>query len=332
MPQVAPPTTPHTGADGEPLRVLLASPRGFCAGVERAIRIVEEALEQCGAPVYVRHEIVHNVHVIARLKAKGAVFIDDIDDAPDDRPLILSAHGSARTIHENAERRGLRLVDATCPLVLKVHNRARRLTERGYHIILIGHHGHQEVTGTLGQVPANKMSLVANVIDVESLDLPEDARGGPIAYVTQTTLSVDETSAIIEALKARFPDIHGPDAADICYATSNRQDAIRAIAPQSDLVIVIGSQSSSNSRRMVEVARDHGAKKAILIDGPDGFDWSCLEGVANLGLSSGASVPEDLVEGFLEALAGRRTFSIEPVEVASETISFKMPPSLKAAV
>ncbi|MEM1193297.1 MAG: 4-hydroxy-3-methylbut-2-enyl diphosphate reductase [Pseudomonadota bacterium] len=304
-----------------PLAVTLAAPRGFCAGVERAIRAVEEALTRFGAPVYVRHEIVHNVHVVERLKCMGAVFIEDMEDAPSDRPIILSAHGSPAHVHDTISDRGMTSIDATCPLVSKVHNRAKRLAEKGYHIILIGHDGHQEVVGTQGQVADTEMSLVETVEQAQSMIFPD----APLAYVTQTTLSVDETTDIIATLKTRFPDIVSPAKADICYATSNRQDAIKAISPDKDLVIVIGSATSSNSKRMVEVAREAGAQNAVLTDDAASFDWSLLRGLKRLAISAGASAPEDLVEEFLLALSKRYALAIDTLEVAQEAVTFKMP-------
>lgn len=303
------------------LRVRLASPRGFCAGVERAIRTVEEALSRYGAPVYVRHEIVHNAHVVARLKAMGAVFVEDVAEAPADRPIIFSAHGAPRAAHAEAEARAMTMIDATCPLVQKVHVETRRNVERGRHVILVGHAGHPEVEGTMGQVPARAVSLVQTRDDVMRLRPP----AGPLAYVTQTTLSVDDTTDIVEALKERFPDIEGPKKADICYATSNRQAAVKKISPGSDLVLVVGSPNSSNSRRLVETAFASGALRATLIDGPDDCDPASLESISVLGLSAGASAPETLVEAVLAKLAAHFDLSVETIETTEENIVFKTP-------
>jgi 4-hydroxy-3-methylbut-2-enyl diphosphate reductase len=303
------------------LRVRLASPRGFCAGVERAIRTVEEALSRYGAPVFVRHEIVHNAHVVERLRTMGAVFVEDISAAPPDRPIIFSAHGAPRAAHDEAASRAMTMIDATCPLVQKVHTETRRNVERGRHVILVGHAGHPEVEGTMGQVPRGAVSLVQTLKDVLALRPP----AGPLAYVTQTTLSVDDTAEIVEALKARFPDIEGPKRADICYATSNRQAAVKKIAPGSDLVLVIGSPNSSNSRRLVETALAGGAPQAALIDRPEDCDPAALEGVNVLGLSAGASAPETLVEALLARLANHFVLNVETVETTEENIVFKTP-------
>ena len=303
------------------LHVRLASPRGFCAGVERAVRTVEDALKTYGPPVYIRHEIVHNTHVIKRLEAMGAIFTDDIDRVPQNRPLILSAHGSPEAIFSHARTAKLKLIDATCPLVTKVHTQARKLATMGYHILLIGHAGHQEVIGTMGQAESGQMSLVETVEDARTLDVPDC----PLAYISQTTLSVDETNDIIEALTLRFPDILGPAKTDICYATTNRQAAIKAIASDSDMVVVIGSATSSNSKRMVEVALNCGARAAVLTDGASSFDWQRLKGLKKLGLSSGASVPDDLIEEFLAKLASHFSIVVDTIEIARESISFKMP-------
>ncbi len=303
------------------LKVRLASPRGFCAGVERAIRTVEEALAIYGAPVYVRHEIVHNKHVVDRLAMMGAIFIDELDDAPDDRPIIFSAHGAPQAAHNEAARRELISIDATCPLVLKVHNETRRHAAKDRHIYLVGHANHPEVVGTMGQTGNGAITLVECADDVAGL---EDRQGAK-AYVTQTTLSVDDAQKVIGALKKKFPDIIGPRKEDICYATSNRQDAVKTIAPGVDLFVVIGSTTSSNSLRLVEVAQIAGARTAMLIDDASQFDFSVLENVRLMGLSAGASAPESLVEGFLKALGERRTLEIETVETASENVVFNTP-------
>jgi 4-hydroxy-3-methylbut-2-en-1-yl diphosphate reductase len=304
-----------------PLKVRLAAPRGFCAGVERAIRTVEEALAMYGAPVYVRHEIVHNKHVVERLRAMGAVFVDELSQAPSDRPVIFSAHGAPRAVHAEAAARNLIAIDATCPLVHKVHNEARRHAAANQHIYLVGHANHPEVIGTMGQVAEDAITLVGSVSDVAALK----DRNGPKAYVTQTTLSIDDARTIVEALKVKFPAITGPRKADICYATTNRQDAVKATAPGVDLFVVIGSRTSSNSLRLVEVAISAGARRAMLIEDADAFNAEALKGVSLLGLSAGASAPEHLVEGFLKSLAALRTLTIETIETASENIVFNTP-------
>lgn len=315
------PTRPQTSA---PITVRLAAPRGFCAGVERAIRTVEQALQRYGAPVYVRHEIVHNQHVVARLAKMGAIFIDDLEDAAPDRPVVFSAHGASIAAHREADERKLFKIDATCPLVNKVHAQARRYASSGAHVYLIGHTGHAEVVGTAGQVPEHGVTIVDCVERVSALI----DRAGPKAYVTQTTLSVDDTASIIAALKARFPDIQSPRTEDICYATSNRQAAVKTIAPSTDMFVVIGSPASSNSNRMVDVALAAGATNACLIDDWRAFDFSKLDNVKSLGLSAGASAPEELVERFLEALADRFDIVVETHEITQETISFNLPHQL----
>lgn len=304
-----------------PITVRLASPRGFCAGVERAIRTVEETLARYGAPVYVRHEIVHNTHVVARLSAMGAVFIENLDAVPADRPVVFSAHGAPKAAHAEAASRNLVKIDATCPLVLKVHTQTRRHIAAGRKVVLIGHRGHPEVIGTMGQAPEGAVILVENIADVAALPAPE----GPLAYATQTTLSVDETRGILAALVARFPEIAGPAKEDICYATSNRQQSVKAAAAGTDLFIVIGSPTSSNSVRLVETAKAAGAKDAMLAEDAGAADWARIEAASTIGLSAGASAPEILVEEFLTALAARRTVTVETVETARETVSFKSP-------
>ncbi|WP_425409124.1 4-hydroxy-3-methylbut-2-enyl diphosphate reductase [Hyphococcus sp.] len=311
----------NAAASKPPITVRLSSPRGFCAGVERAIRTVEETLAHYGAPVYVRHEIVHNVHVVSRLAAMGAVFVEDLADAPADRPVVFSAHGAPKTAHDEAERRNLVKIDATCPLVTKVHNETRRHIAAGRRVLLIGHENHPEVIGTMGQAPAGAVTLVQSENDARLLP-PTDAA---LAYVTQTTLSVDETRGVIAALKDRFPQIHGPAREDICYATSNRQAAVKAAASGADLFVVIGSSTSSNSVRLVETALQAGAVNAVLTDDAATFDWKLCEEANTIGLSAGASAPEELVEEFLEYLAGMRMVIIESVETATENIVFKSP-------
>jgi len=305
-----------------PLKVLLAAPRGFCAGVDRAIQIVERALERYGAPVYVRHEIVHNRHVVRRLEAMGAVFVKELDECPSDRPVVFSAHGVPKSVPAEAERREMLFLDATCPLVSKVHVEAERHHAAGRLILLVGHAGHPEVIGTMGQLPAGAVRLIETVEDVASIDIPADQ---PLAFITQTTLSVDDTAEIVAALRARFPDIRGPHKEDICYATTNRQEAVKALAPRADLVLVVGAANSSNSARLAEVAERAGAGAAHLVASAKDVDWSWLDGVTTLGVTAGASAPEELVEDLLAAAAARRTLVIEEVRVADESVVFKLP-------
>jgi len=309
-----------------PLCVLLASPRGFCAGVDRAIDIVELALRQYGAPVYVRHAIVHNTHVVAELEAKGAVFVEDETEVPEGGILVFSAHGVAPEVRRNSERLRLQTIDATCPLVTKVHLEAREYAARGYSIVLVGHAGHQEVVGTTGEAP-EAITLVQDAADVAALDLPDPSK---VAYISQTTLSVDEASTVIRALKARYPLARGPRGEDICYATQNRQDATKVLADRSDLVLVVGSPHSSNSQRMVEVALAAGAAAAHLIEDATAIDDGWFEGVRTVGLTSGASAPEHLVEGVLDHL--RRLPGgavVEPLEVLEEDVTFALPANLR---
>ena len=316
----------NTAPDGEqqPLTVLVAAPRGFCAGVDRAIEIVERALERYGAPVYVRHEIVHNRFVVDGLKAKGAIFVEELDKVPDGAPVVFSAHGVPKSVPANAEARGLDYLDATCPLVSKVHRQAERQVEAGRHIVFVGHKGHPEVIGTFGQVPAGAMTLVESLEDVAALDFAE---GTPLAFLTQTTLSVDDTAAIIAALRQRYPDVVGPKAEDICYATSNRQAAVKAIAPQCDLVLVIGAPNSSNSVRLVEVAERCGTP-ARLIGRADEIQPEWLDGVGTVGVTAGASAPEVLVREVIERLGAWRTIDERAHVVAEERMSFKLPRQL----
>jgi len=304
------------------LTVQLAAPRGFCAGVDRAIQIVEQALTRYGAPVYVRHEIVHNKHVVNRLKAMGAIFVKELDECPDDRPVVFSAHGVPKRVPAEAARRDMLYVDATCPLVSKVHVEAQRHHKEGKQILLIGHAGHPEVVGTMGQLADNEIVLIETVEDAQAF-VPDDPSN--IAFVTQTTLSVDDTAEIVATLQARFPEIAAPHKEDICYATTNRQAAVKAIGETADLVLVVGAPNSSNSVRLVEVAERAGAKAAHLVQMAEEIDWTWLEGVNRLGISAGASAPEDLVEGVLTALAGRYTLQIEEVRVAEENVVFKLP-------
>ncbi|MBV5259116.1 4-hydroxy-3-methylbut-2-enyl diphosphate reductase [Synechococcus moorigangaii CMS01] len=305
-----------------PLHILLAAPRGFCAGVDRAIQIVERALERYGAPVYVRHEIVHNKHVVNRLKAMGAVFVKELDECPDDRPVVFSAHGVPKRVPETARARNMLYVDATCPLVSKVHVEASRHHRNGLEIVLIGHAGHPEVIGTMGQLPEGAIHLIETVSDAESFQ-PQDPQ--KLAYVTQTTLSVDDTAAIVDVLQKRFPAMAAPHKEDICYATTNRQEAVKALAPRSDLVLVVGAPNSSNSVRLVEVAKRAGAPDARLVQSAADLDRTWFDGVQTLGVSAGASAPEELVEDVLTQLAGFRKLTIEEVRVASEDVVFKLP-------
>jgi 4-hydroxy-3-methylbut-2-enyl diphosphate reductase len=305
-----------------PLRVLLAAPRGFCAGVDRAIQIVERAIARYGAPVYVRHEIVHNKHVVERLKALGAVFVDELNEAPDDRPIVFSAHGVPKAVPQAASRRGMLYLDATCPLVSKVHLDAERHSNAGSEIVLIGHAGHPEVIGTLGQLPEGEVTLIETSQDAWAFT-PKDP--DKVAYVTQTTLSVDDTAEIVAILKQRFPAMDAPHREDICYATTNRQEAVKRMAAACDLVLVVGSQNSSNSQRLVEVALKAGARDAQLIDDAGQIDWSWLEGCDTVGVTAGASAPESLIEALVDALATRRAVSVEEDPSARETVTFKLP-------
>lgn len=304
-----------------PLTILIANPRGFCAGVDRAIQIVERALARFGAPVYVRHEIVHNRYVVDSLRAKGAIFVEELDDVPDDVPVVFSAHGVPKSIPAEARRRNLIHVDATCPLVSKVHREAERHHENGCHILLIGHAGHPEVIGTMGQLPPGTITLIETVDDVARIAVPETAK---LAYATQTTLSVDDTSDIVDALRARFPRIEGPKREDICYATTNRQEAVKAIAARCDLVLVIGAPNSSNSLRLVEVAQRMGTRSHLVQRAAD-IDWAWFEGIATMGVTAGASAPEILVEEVLDAARARYAVQIEPVTTTTENVVFKLP-------
>ncbi len=310
------------------LRVVLAGPRGFCAGVDRAIRIVEEALRRYGAPVYVRHEIVHNRTVVETLEAQGAIFVRELDEVPADAPVVFSAHGVPKSVPAEAERRRLTALDATCPLVSKVHREAERHWAAGSrerrHILMIGHAGHPEVVGTMGQLPPGAVTLVQSAADAQSVQPEDPAR---LAFITQTTLSVDDTAEIVGILRERFPAIEGPKREDICYATTNRQAAVKAVAPGCDLVLVIGSANSSNSQRLREVAERAGAR-AILLPGAAALDWGWLEGVGTLGLTAGASAPESLVQELLGTLAGRYALEVEERRVTQEDVIFKLPAPL----
>ena len=309
------------------LQLLIAAPRGFCAGVDRAIRIVELAIEKHGAPVYVRHEIVHNRFVVDSLRAKGAVFVEELDEVPDGASVVFSAHGVPKSVPANAESRGLAYLDATCPLVSKVHRQAERLVAAGRHIVFIGHAGHPEVIGTFGQVPAGTMTLVETVEDALALEVAEP---DGLSFLTQTTLSVDDTAEIVATLHRRFPAIDAPRGEDICYATSNRQAAVKAIAGQVDAMLVIGAPNSSNSVRLVEVAERDGVR-ARLIQRAAELDWAFLDGVATLGITAGASAPELLVRELVERLGERFEVREREVETTRETIAFKLPRGLEAA-
>ena len=309
-----------------PLTVLLASPRGFCAGVDRAIQIVEAALERHGAPVYVRHEIVHNRTVVAGLEQKGAVFVDELNEVPDDALVIFSAHGVAKAVPAEAARRGLEWLDATCPLVSKVHREAEAHHAAGRRCLLIGHAGHPEVIGTMGQLPNGAVLLVENVAAAESLE-PGSTK---LAYLTQTTLSVDDAADIIAVLERRFPGIQAPAREDICYATTNRQQAVRLAAKEADVCFVVGAPNSSNSLRLVEMARRHGCPRSQLVESAADLNWALLEGAASVAVSAGASAPEQLVEELLAALGERYTITVELLEAAQEDIHFKLPLALTA--
>jgi len=311
------------------MQVLLANPRGFCAGVDRAIDIVERALELFGPPIYVRHEIVHNRHVVERLRALGAVFVDELAEAPPgEAPVIFSAHGVARSVPEEAERRGLETIDATCPLVTKVHREAEVHHRRGRHVVLIGHVSHPEVVGTMGQLPEGAATLIGDAADVERLSVPE---GRGLAYVTQTTLSVDDTREVVEALKRRFPAILGPQVEDICYATTNRQEAVKQAARLVDAVIVVGAANSSNSQRLREVAEREG-RAAQLVADARAIDWRALEGVRSIAVTAGASAPEALVDRVVEALRERYAITLETLTTASESMVFPLPHILRETV
>jgi 4-hydroxy-3-methylbut-2-enyl diphosphate reductase len=309
------------------LTILLAQPRGFCAGVDRAIQIVELALERYGKPIYVRHEIVHNRFVVENLERKGAVFVDELDEVPEGAKVIFSAHGVPKSVPAEAERRELFYFDATCPLVSKVHNQAQHQQRNGRHLLLIGHEGHPEVIGTMGQLPENAMTLVETEEDVENLDIPVDT---PLSYVTQTTLSVDDTAAIVTALRQRYPDIAEPGSEDICYATTNRQEVVKVIAERCDAVIVIGASNSSNSNRLVEVALRAGCADAALVERASTMDWDRFAKCRTLGLTAGASAPETLVEEFIDACGQRFDVTIEPITLREENIQFNLPRALTA--
>jgi 4-hydroxy-3-methylbut-2-en-1-yl diphosphate reductase len=308
-----------------PLTVLLANPRGFCAGVERAIEIVERALTRYGAPVYVRHEIVHNRFVVESLEAKGAVFVEELDEVPEDVPVIFSAHGVPKEVPNEAERRNLFYLDATCPLVSKVHREAERHARMGHQILLIGHAGHPEVIGTMGQVPEGAILLVENVEEAERVEVADPMN---LAYITQTTLSVDDTIEIIATLKRRFPGIHGPKKEDICYATTNRQEAVKEIARSCDVLLVVGAPNSSNSQRLVEVARREGCRHALLVQRACDIDWAAFGEISRLGITAGASAPEILVEEVIDACRQRYAVTLEDISGVVEDVMFKLPKEL----
>lgn len=309
-----------------PITLVLAAPRGFCAGVDRAIQIVERALERFGAPVYVRHEIVHNRFVVDSLAAKGAVFVDELDEVPPGAHVVFSAHGVPKSVPADAQARALSYLDATCPLVSKVHREAERHHREGRRIVLIGHAGHPEVIGTMGQLPAGAVLLIETVADVGHLSVTP---GEPLAYITQTTLSVDDTAEIIATLRRRFPQIEGPKKEDICYATTNRQAAVKAIASDCEAVLVIGAPNSSNSLRLVEVAKRAGCKQALLVQRAADIDWAALEGIRSVGITAGASAPEVLVEEVIDAFRQRFDVSVREIETATESVQFKLPAALE---
>ncbi len=314
-------------ASKTPLTILLASPRGFCAGVDRAIQIVERALERYGRPVYIRHEIVHNRFVVENLEAQGAIFVDELDEVPDDRPVVFSAHGVPKSVPAEAARRNLLYVDATCPLVSKVHREAERHAQSGRTVVLIGHAGHPEVIGTMGQLPPGKVVLVEDVAQAETLAIADPEN---LAYATQTTLSVDDTTGIVAALRRRFPSIQGPKMEDICYATTNRQAAVKAIAERCDAMVVIGAPNSSNSMRLVEVAANYGCAKARLVQRAVDMDWEWLGDARRLGITAGASAPELLVDELIEACRTRYEVTVEEVRTTEESVVFKLPRALVA--
>ena len=309
-----------------PLTILMAAPRGFCAGVDRAIKIVEMALEKWGAPVFVRHEIVHNKYVVDDLRSKGAVFVKELDECPDDRPVIFSAHGVPKSVPAAAQARQMLFVDATCPLVSKVHIEAARHHENGLQMIMIGHAGHPETLGTMGQLPPGEVLLVETVEDVATVDVRDPDR---LAFITQTTLSIDDTADIVAALKARFPAITGPHKEDICYATTNRQEAVKAMAPKADAMLVVGAPNSSNSKRLVEVGARAGCPYAQLVQRASDIDWRALEGIRTLGITAGASAPEVLINEVVDAFRAQYDVTVEVVETAVENVEFKVPRVLR---
>jgi 4-hydroxy-3-methylbut-2-enyl diphosphate reductase len=314
---------------GQKLHIMLCAPRGFCAGVERAIQVVDEALERFGAPVYVRHEIVHNRYVVESLKAKGAVFVEELEEIPDsDRPVVFSAHGVSNQVWDDAGKRNIFVLDATCPLVSKVHKEAILHHRRGHEIVLVGHAGHPEVEGTMGQLPAGAISLVETMEDARNFE-PRDPNN--LAWITQTTLSIDDTSQIVAELKRRFPKIAGPHKDDICYATTNRQEAVKRVAPVVERMLVVGAPNSSNSQRLCEVAERAGCPKAVLLQRASEIDWAVFDGVERIGVTAGASAPEVIVEEVLDAFAARFDIEVELVRTAEESIVFSLPRPLREA-
>ena len=309
-----------------PLTLYLAAPRGFCAGVDRAIKIVEMAIEKWGAPVYVRHEIVHNKFVVDGLRERGAIFVEELSECPDDRPVIFSAHGVPKAVPAKAEARNMVYVDATCPLVSKVHIEAQRHADAGLQMIMIGHAGHPETIGTMGQLPPGEVLLVETPADVENVEVRDPSK---LAYVTQTTLSVDDTAEIVAALNKRFPQIIGPHKEDICYATTNRQEAVKAMAPKCDAMLVVGAPNSSNSRRLVEVGSRAGCDYAQLVQRATDIDWRSLEGIKSIGITAGASAPEQLINEVIDAFKHRYDVTTEMVETAVENVEFKVPRVLR---
>ena len=310
------------------LKLYLAAPRGFCAGVDRAIKIVELALQKWGAPVYVRHEIVHNKFVVDSLRVQGAIFVHELDQCPDDRPIIFSAHGVPKSVPNAAKARNLVFVDATCPLVSKVHIEAERHYENGLQMIMIGHAGHPETVGTMGQLPEDEVLLVETEADVALVEVRDASR---LAYITQTTLSVDDTAGMVAALQKRFPKIMGPHKEDICYATTNRQEAVKAIAPLSDALLVVGAPNSSNSKRLVEVASRAGCSYAQLVQRATDIDWRALDGIKSVGITAGASAPDVLIQEVVDAFSKHYEVTVETVETAQENVSFKVPRILRDA-
>jgi 4-hydroxy-3-methylbut-2-enyl diphosphate reductase len=309
-----------------PLQLYLAAPRGFCAGVDRAIKIVEMAIQKWGTPVYVRHEIVHNKFVVDTLRSKGAIFVKELDQCPDDRPVIFSAHGVPKTVPATAQARNMVFVDATCPLVSKVHIEANRHNQNGMQMIMIGHAGHPETIGTMGQLPDGEVLLVETEADVADVKVRDPKQ---LAYITQTTLSVDDTSEIVKALKTRFPEIVGPHKEDICYATTNRQEAVKAIAPLSDALLVVGAPNSSNSKRLVEVASKAGCEYSQLVQRAKDIDWRALKSVKSIGVTAGASAPDVLIQEVVEAFSDHYNVKVEYVETAQENVNFKVPRILR---
>ncbi|MEN8893739.1 4-hydroxy-3-methylbut-2-enyl diphosphate reductase [Planktotalea arctica] len=310
-----------------PLTLYLAAPRGFCAGVDRAIKIVELALEKWGAPVYVRHEIVHNKFVVDALREQGAVFVEELDECPDDRPVIFSAHGVPKSVPASAAKREMVFVDATCPLVSKVHIEAERHHANGLQLVMIGHEGHPETVGTMGQLPEGEVLLVEEPSDVAELRVRDESK---LAFVTQTTLSVDDTADVVAALQARFPSIQGPHKEDICYATTNRQESVKAMAAKTDAMLVVGAPNSSNSRRLVEVGAKAGCSYAQLVQRARDIDWRALEGIKSIGITAGASAPDVLITEVIDAFRARYDVTVEVVETAKENVEFKVPRVLRA--